>query len=64
MEEGLIPPTVNVDLAAEYELDLVVAAPRPAALRTALVVARGHGGFNSAMLVRSDQGVGTGPDQE
>ncbi|GAA1834482.1 ketosynthase chain-length factor [Luedemannella flava] len=55
MEEGLIPPTVNVDPVAEYQLDLVVSAPRPAELRTALVVARGHGGFNSAMVVRSDR---------
>lgn len=64
MEEGLIPPTVNVEPAAEYELDLVVAAPRPAELRTALVVARGHGGFNSAMLVRSAQGAGTRPHHD
>lgn len=64
MEEGLIPPTVNVDPAAEYELDLVVAAPRPAELRTALVVARGTGGFNSAMVVRSAPGSGTRPAHE
>jgi act minimal PKS chain-length factor (CLF/KS beta) len=52
MEEGLIPPTVNVELADEYGLDLVVGQPRPAELCTALVLARGHGGFNAAMLVR------------
>jgi act minimal PKS chain-length factor (CLF/KS beta) len=51
MAEGLIPPTVNVDPAAEYGLDLV-SAPRPADLRAALVLARGHGGFNSAVVVR------------
>ncbi|MGC5031160.1 ketosynthase chain-length factor [Micromonospora sp. DT229] len=64
MEEGLIPPTVNVDPVPDYELDLVVAAPRPAELRTALVVARGHGGFNSAMVVRSDPGTATRPVQQ
>lgn len=52
--EGMIPPTVNVAPAPEYDgLDLVVAAPRVARVRTALVVARGHGGFNSAMVVRA-----------
>jgi act minimal PKS chain-length factor (CLF/KS beta) len=52
MAEGLIPPTVNVDPAAEYDLDLV-SEPRPADLRAALVLARGHGGFNSAVVVRA-----------
>ena len=52
MEEGLIPPTINVAPADSYELDLVVARPRAAQLCTALVLARGDGGFNSAMLVR------------
>ena len=52
MEEGLIPPTVNVAPSAEYDLDLVT-RPRAAQVSTALVLARGHGGFNSAMVVRS-----------
>jgi act minimal PKS chain-length factor (CLF/KS beta) len=52
MAEGLIPPTVNVAPAAEYDLDLV-SQPRPADLRAALVLARGHGGFNSAVVVRA-----------
>lgn len=51
--EGLIPPTVNVEPADEYGLDLVTGAPRPAALRSALILARGQGGFNSAMVVRA-----------
>ncbi|HEV8557333.1 MAG TPA: ketosynthase chain-length factor [Actinophytocola sp.] len=52
MEAGLIPPTVNTEPAEEYGLDLVVGQPRAAEVRTALVLARGHGGFNSAMVVR------------
>ncbi len=60
MEEGLIPPTVNVEPAAEYQLDLVVAQPRTAQLCTALVLARGHGGFNSALVVRSGYPYHTG----
>ncbi|MGD3110231.1 ketosynthase chain-length factor [Streptomyces sp. YGL11-2] len=51
--EQLVPPTVNVEPSPGYGLDLVVSQPRPARLRTALVLARGHGGFNSAMAVRA-----------
>ncbi|MGX6602119.1 ketosynthase chain-length factor [Micromonosporaceae bacterium Da 78-11] len=53
MAEDAIPPTVNVEPADEYGLDLVVGQARPATLRTALVLARGHGGFNSAMVLRA-----------
>ncbi|RAY12725.1 ketosynthase chain-length factor [Actinomadura craniellae] len=52
IRHGVIPPTVNVPRPApEYELDLV-SAPRRARLSVALVLARGHGGFNAAMVVR------------
>ncbi|MDI3390343.1 ketosynthase chain-length factor [Streptomyces sp. B-S-A8] len=53
MEEGLVPPTVNVEPADEYGLDLVVGQPRTTEVRTALVLARGQGGFNSALVARS-----------
>ncbi|MGW0792281.1 ketosynthase chain-length factor [Streptomyces sp. NPDC002911] len=53
MHEGLIPPTTNVELSPEYDLDLVAVRPRTASVRTVLVLARGHGGFNSAMILRS-----------
>ncbi|MFB7867739.1 ketosynthase chain-length factor [Streptomyces sp. NPDC056069] len=53
MEEGLIPPTMNTDPADRYGLDLVVGHPRTHEVRTALVLARGLGGFNSALVVRS-----------
>ncbi|MFG2876605.1 ketosynthase chain-length factor [Streptomyces sp. NPDC048337] len=52
IEDGLIPPTINVSPAAEYDLDLVVDRPRAASVCNALVLARGQGGFNSAMVVR------------
>ncbi|MCM2414292.1 ketosynthase chain-length factor [Streptomyces sp. RKAG290] len=52
IRDGLIPPTVNVTADPAHRLDLVTGAARPARLRTALVVARGYGGFNSAMVVR------------
>lgn len=53
MRDGLIPPTTNVTSAPEYRLDLVTEDPRPAVVRTALVLARGQGGFNSAVVVRA-----------
>ncbi|AXE89727.1 ketosynthase chain-length factor [Streptomyces sp. Go-475] len=53
IRDGRIPPTVNVELSAEYPLDLVGPRPRTAPVRTALVLARGHGGFNSAVVVRA-----------
>ncbi|MEV0938783.1 ketosynthase chain-length factor [Micromonospora wenchangensis] len=54
LRHGVIPPTVNVRTPAPgIDLDLVLAQPRPATLRTALVLARGYGGFNSAVLLRT-----------
>ncbi|MFF3911449.1 ketosynthase chain-length factor [Streptomyces sp. NPDC001848] len=53
LQDQLVPPTVHVEPAAGHALDLVVSQPRPARLRTALVLARGYGGFNSAMAVRA-----------
>ncbi|MER5470001.1 ketosynthase chain-length factor [Streptomyces sp. NPDC002935] len=52
MRDSVIPPTVNVTPAPGYGLDLVT-APRHTPVSTALVLARGHGGFNSALVLRS-----------
>lgn len=52
IRDGLIPPTINVRVPAPgTELDLVLDRPRSARLDNALVVARGRGGFTSAMVV-------------
>ncbi|MYT74280.1 MULTISPECIES: ketosynthase chain-length factor [unclassified Streptomyces] len=53
MRDGVIPPSVGVTPAPEHGLDLVVGQERTAPVRSALVLARGHGGFNSAVVVRS-----------
>lgn len=52
MRHGVIPPGPRVTADAACRLDLVT-APRATPLRTALVLARGYGGFNSALVVRS-----------
>ncbi|MGW7537843.1 ketosynthase chain-length factor [Amycolatopsis sp. NPDC054798] len=53
LRDQVIPPTVHIDHPAYPGIvDLVRDQPREARLATALVLARGHGGFNSAVLVR------------
>ncbi len=51
LRDGAIPPTANVECSAEHPLDLVTTT-REVPLRTALVLARGYGGFNAAMVLR------------
>ncbi|WP_338676852.1 ketosynthase chain-length factor [Streptomyces sp. SCSIO 30461] len=52
LRDGVVPPTVHVAAPAPgLGIDLVTEA-READLRAALVVARGHGGFNAALVVR------------
>lgn len=53
IQEGLVPPTINVAALVDYDLDLVTAHSRSAEVRTALVLARGYRGFNSALVVRA-----------
>ncbi|MCG6495609.1 ketosynthase chain-length factor [Kitasatospora sp. A2-31] len=56
LRDQVIPPTANVRRpVAGYALDLVT-EPRRQPLRRALVLARGHGGFNSAVAVEAPAG--------
>lgn len=56
LRDGSLPPTINVGPLAEgVDLDIVTEA-RDLDLETVLVVARGTGGFNSALVLRR-QGV-------
>lgn len=53
LRDNVIPPAVNVDSPAYPALlDLVLGQPREVRLDRALVLARGQGGFNSAVVVR------------
>jgi act minimal PKS chain-length factor (CLF/KS beta) len=52
IRDGVIPPTVNVTPLPDYELDHVRLSPRQTRVDAALVLARGDGGFNSAMVLR------------
>jgi act minimal PKS chain-length factor (CLF/KS beta) len=53
IRDGIIPPTVNVEPSRDCPIDLVAGEALPAALGTALVLARGHGGFNSALVLQA-----------
>ncbi len=53
IRDGVVPPTVNVRPDARYQLDVVLDRPQPMPVRAALVLARGSGGFNSALVVRA-----------
>ncbi|GAA3990717.1 ketosynthase chain-length factor [Thermobifida alba] len=55
LRERIAPPTINSATAADAAVDLVTGAPRPLAPGAALVVARGTGGFNSAVIVEAAQ---------
>jgi minimal PKS chain-length factor (CLF/KS beta) len=53
MRDGVVPPTVNLDDPGDgFELDFVTGSARRASLGTVLVVARGYGGFNAALVLR------------
>ncbi|GGS91762.1 ketosynthase chain-length factor [Streptomyces cinerochromogenes] len=53
LRDQIIPPAVNTAADPAHRLDVVTDRPRRAALRTALVLARGYGGFNAAVVLRS-----------
>jgi len=54
LRDQVIPPTINVsNLAPGCELALVMDQPKEAKLRTALILARGYGGFNSSLVLRA-----------
>ncbi|MBP2708256.1 ketosynthase chain-length factor [Microbispora sp. RL4-1S] len=53
LHHGVIPPTVYEDRPVASGLDLVTEPREAPGLRTALVLARGSGGFNAAAVLRA-----------
>jgi act minimal PKS chain-length factor (CLF/KS beta) len=52
LRDGVVPPTTGTRRPAPgLEIDLVTDGPRQLPLRHALVLARGHGGFTSALVL-------------
>lgn len=54
LRHGLIPPTPYAD-GTHLGIDLVTGRPRPTGTQTALVLARGLAGGNSALVLRTDR---------
>jgi act minimal PKS chain-length factor (CLF/KS beta) len=56
IRDSVIPATAGVaGPAPDCPIDLVVGEPRAAEVRTAMVLARGYGGFNAALVLRGEQ---------
>jgi minimal PKS chain-length factor (CLF/KS beta) len=56
IRHGVIPPTTNIRQPADgLHLDLVRDDARETPVRAALVLARGYGGFNAAMVVTDER---------
>lgn len=54
IRDGVVPPTIHLDELAEgCDLDVVTGSSRTLPVRTALVLARGYGGFNAALVLRA-----------
>lgn len=51
MEHNLIPPTINLDEPAQNCLNYVQNQPKEHKINKALVISRGRGGINSALVV-------------
>ncbi|MDV9178653.1 ketosynthase chain-length factor, partial [Streptomyces sp. W16] len=54
IRDSVVPPTAHTsEVPDEYGIDLVLGQIRELPVRTALVLARGRRGFNSALVVRA-----------
>jgi len=51
MEHGLIPPTVNLDEPADRSLNYIGKESKEQRIEKALIISRGRGGINSALVV-------------
>jgi len=51
MEHSMIPPTINLDDPDPNGLDYVTGVSRPCNINKALIISRGRGGINSALIV-------------
>jgi act minimal PKS chain-length factor (CLF/KS beta) len=65
LRDGILPPSANaVHPVADYRLDLVGPRPRRVDVDNALILARGYGGFNAALVVRKPTETGMRTKEE
>ncbi len=55
MEHGLVPPTINLDSPDPEGLHYVTGKALPKEIRRSLLISRGRGGINSALVVEKPQ---------
>ena len=55
MEHGLVPPTLNLDEAAAKGINYVGKQAKEYKIRKALIISRGRGGINSALVVEKGE---------
>ena len=55
MEHSLVPPTINLDEPAKNGLNFVSGQARPHNINKALIISRGRGGINSALVVEKGE---------
>ncbi|MDD5730105.1 MAG: beta-ketoacyl-[acyl-carrier-protein] synthase family protein [Candidatus Omnitrophica bacterium] len=51
MEHSLIPPTINLEEPADNGVNFIAGKAQPCEINKALVISRGRGGINSALVV-------------
>ncbi|WP_371095617.1 ketosynthase chain-length factor [Streptomyces sanglieri] len=62
VRDSVLPPTVNVERPVPgRRIDLVRGEPREARVEVALILARGHHGFNSALVVLAPNRMAAAP---
>ena len=54
MEHNLIPPTLNIENPRPLGLDIVTGKARLKEINKALIISRGRGGINSALVVEKE----------
>ena len=55
MEHSLVPPTINLDEPAKNGLNFVSGQARPHNINKALIISRGRGGINSALVIEKGE---------
>lgn len=54
MEHNLVPPTINLEQPDPEGLNYVIGEARPHQIHKALIISRGRGGINSALVVEKE----------
>ncbi len=56
MEHGMVPPTINLEEPSSNGLNYVKGQAKPHNINKALIISRGRGGINAALVIEKGQG--------